>query len=830
MRKLAVIAASTRIVSSEYNITEIYSLITSVKEVTSDLPDCNKLSPDDFSNYENFILENSQGWSKLEMIVGDDNVIQTALEDESCYIDDISSCIPKPSTHTSFRIAATAVFTGLIGLVWLGLMVPCALCRCLRCCEGRTGRNFTPCDYRFIYFLTMLSLLGFFVTIGYLTPYRNRLSPSLTYAHCGIQSASDLMMGSVQSQTFNLMAAYDIVNGTVLSDGYNVKKAEIVDLVERSDNYTSLISEFWAAFNQTLTEVNSKLPAGYYLLIANNYNSTRVSVMLDEMLASTATSNSTSLISKMESIETVPDLVVNMVAANGVWATTIDKTTIVLHEKYEAFEYWVVRGVLGLFILLFVPLFTLCVSIRKFTFESYAKSFTDPRQRPASPTRAFMSYCATMVYAFIVLSVASAVFATSYITSNVCLVQKDVATILPNLTHLYTDNYPLSAAENFIRVAGSVLDGEQFELGTTVIDPVKNQTFSASYDDIALAITQAKALSHTFSTSEWYALSMMGSGMASTGFVISSVANVSAVEDVLGASYVSAFDTYNSSLSSTSTYNMTQDEYDMLYNLTLSATPLCGNTTITGALISSNTALTNINDAYGWGLVNDNGLVPGLNYTISLAIEYGVIPDGVTCEALVAASMSDFDTTVPAFAPFTLFLKDKIQIMQKTDFSCDNIVVEDDTVELGMQTLSVATNSSCSYNDFMATLNTNFNTSINALLDNYFVARQNLTTATTEAYNMVFVNIDLTEMRTDLNNAVHTTVTSAVNTQYGVFVESACETALPIYLMLGVGLFIFGIASLFAAIAQFFIWRRMVDNYSLWSDLRQTVGDSTGQV
>ena len=131
---------------------------------------------------------------------------------------------------------------------------------------------------------------------------------------------------------------------------------------------------------------------------------------------------------------------------------------------------------------------------------------------------------------------------------------------------------------------------------------------------------------------------------------------------------------------------------------------------------------------------------------------------------------------------------------------------------------------------FIYTLNTNFNTSINALLDNYFVARQNLTAATSEAYNMVFVNIDLTDMQTDLNNAVHTTVTSAVNTQYGVFVESACETALPIYLMLGVGLFIFGIASLFAAIVQFFIWRRMVDNYSLWSDLRQTVGDSAGQV
>ena len=810
--------------ASSYSQDELIQLIANVQSNISAQSYCANIDANELDEYPSWISKHMDSYSKLELIVGDQNAVLQSLENDACYYDNVVPCFPKLSLHSSFRIAATAVFAGLIGLIWLLILAPCACCRCMRCCKARSPRNLTTCEWFSIVVLSIGAIGGLFVTVAYTSIYRDHLNRGISYGLCGASNSATGLMNVLNLNSIDIYGAV-----IALEQSYDVGDQTLGQALKIYANQLHIVNgfikELLISINSTLNQIPSQLPRGYIMPLAQSIvtnQSEGFNIVYDSIAPGNFSANATVLGDFMVQTSSIVPLAYTISEYAGVFATSLEATLVKYHDQIVTAQNWIRRGSLAMFILIFFPVLSLFLSVCVYARKSRSLTLSDPTIRPYQSSGSLIAWCVTITYAFLTISIAAAVFATAYFTSASCLVARDLSIEAPNLKHLYNNEFSSISTSNWASLVTQITEPIEcaFPPATSAIDPATNNTVFNSIVDMYNILENA--FSVTVNPNELpYGVLYVVSSFVEEGSIYTTTTNLSDFPDVFNSSFDRNFTAYISQLNADSLYNMTEVEYDTLYNLTWGSVASCDNITFSNmsdmgpfsAYDYSYQNLSEIGEKLGWS----NNTAPGLNHTIELAKAFKVFPDNFTCEGFWNMTGSDFDAAVPKFEPFTAFLKSKTDLIQSDGYSCLSMGYIGDFFEAGNVTFNISTYN-CTFKEMQ--IMTALSIPLDVLMTSYLGAMSWYMTATIlQQSGSIPNNIAFKHAYQHLQNIIdEQRIQPEVFTELSVMLDATCQTAAPAYLMLGVGLFIFGVCSLFALIAQFIIWRRIIDNYSLWAD------------
>jgi hypothetical protein len=358
------------------------------------------------------------------------NAVLRALQDTDCVFGNTTSCLKRNNVtrDSSFKMAAVAVLTGLVGALYLFVMIPCGVCRCMRCCAGEQSKNLSTRHYLRIYLLTAISLIGFFVTVGYMATYKSSLTKGIEYGMCAATESAQEVIYGANATTY---AMEGLVNATssaipILTAGAlsllltidNVTYANFTasDLLNVSDAYVTMLAGYVDLVDDIGTNYSdvlvAALPTGHLYPAGAFYNDSTFTFMFDGLgvIYKWQADITNTTFATMDALGDITPFVMSAASMNGAVASFLDHTLLQYGDSIQTAELWMKRGFLGLAILILLPILMLFASVCVIAPGSYAATFSDPRLRPATSYGAFNTWCWTMLYAVVVLAVSACVF------------------------------------------------------------------------------------------------------------------------------------------------------------------------------------------------------------------------------------------------------------------------------------------------------------------------------------------------------------------------------------------------------------------------------------
>ena len=803
---------------------DLLSIVLAANTSSSELTFCDYIAQAEWNTYPEWLLKHMDGYSKLDMIVGEDNAVLSALSDEDCTFDDVSKCVPGLSVHSSFRISAAAVLVGILGLIWLIFLTPCYFFRCMRCCEARQARNLKVCDYVSIYVFAGLCLVGLLVCVGYGSIKRNEMNRGISYAMCGLQRTSHKVMDKLATQSSGIVPLSESIYGSEYSS-FKTELPVIVDAASKAQIYSEQTTALFQDLKTSFLSNSFLFFGAASSPIVSDFSSTNVSVansiisQLQGNSLNTTLNDASAIITNLTiTEETLP----YVVEYNAVFGNLVSSTIVKHEDKFQILQKWLREGSLGLFILLFIPVLAVFFAVCVYAPASYSSTFSDPRVRPYRSNLSALCWFMTFGFAFVTMAIAAAAFVLSYNISASCMVGKDMGQNVANFTHLFA-NFSGPSTSNWASLVEAIVDVDSavdnLAVGT---DPATTLSFRDSIlgmvDNLEQFVTlQAVAPEMAYNLTS-IAEAFEAQGPITVGNSISLLTDTSILN--------SLWTYYENHRYDNSTYNMTRDEFMYLYNLTYATSPNCENVTYNPQGLGYSVYNSSIFAAEAsLGSLWPTGVVPGLNFTMSEMIKYGALSSNMTCDALRGLNQT---TVVEVLAysgielSYVMLLVTKLTVLNAEGFRCIYLEVDDLTEALGSQTMTL-TNVTCNYTMFIDTLSVKLPQSFRALEENFNAAVDNINLAQWEAYNTTLVESDASQLLyAALGEGV---ISHSAHDNWVIFLEAGCETAVPGFLMLGVTLFMFGICSIFGVIAQFIVWRRLVDNFALWADVRRAAAN-----
>jgi len=651
------------------------------------------------------------------------------------------------------------------------------------------------------------------------------MNRGLSYALCGAQRTATTVIEHLATQSDILLPVEDIVYGADYSNLGPVM-SQISTAITAADGYREQTVSYFTNLKYSLQSNAFKMGFIVTNPVVNDFVYTNASVPIGIVLnlqnstMTTAAAEATAIMSNLSNSELTLDYLVEY---NAVFGDLVSSTIVKNQDKFQLIQKWLREGSLGMFILLFIPVLAIFLAVCVYAPASHSSTFTDPRVRPYSSFGSALTWFATFGYAFVTMAIAAAAFALSYEISGSCLVGRDIGSEVANFTHLFNQNFTQASTDNWAALVQAIVSDDS-EVDNLVVgtDPATALTFRDSLMGIITNVEEFVALEVT-KPSLPYNLTLMANAFEAQGGIM--VPSSSFFSLGYGTIFQVSWTAYNVSRNENSTLNMTENEFSALFNLSYATAASCSNVSFDidgeGYSIFNSTARS-IDSAFGdfWPA----GVIPGLNYTLGKMIEYEVISNSTTCEGLLELNSTEAIAALSAgsVGPFAYQISFIVNLMNMDGFLCQYMDLVDSQISEGSQTL-LFVNETCNFTTFTQTLETKVPLSLQYLQNNFDAAVENIDLTYWEAYNTTLNDADVPTMIYSSLDSELIPVSAGGN--WNVFLSAGCQTAVPGYLMLSVTLFMFGICSLFAVIAQFIVWRRIVDNFSLWADIRRAAGN-----
>ena len=723
-------------------------------------------------------------------------------------------------------------------IAWITVFMPCAACRCCRrsplfCClsESRGTSNFSRRSKIIVLTWTALFIGGFFVTAYFAILSNQDLGGGTKTMYCETyRFANDVINGYLPDSGLHnwigidpFVAAINEILANIATGSTFLTRVNAI--LDKTNDLNRAVTSFNAAFNllQNLIITNANIPNTYFgSPLGNALTSSsvfsQVTSALNTGLAGSLNAFRTSVQSQLtgnqllSTHDSLASTISPMTQLSSVISLSLGNLFITNRDSGTYYISILQYVIYITSICVILPGLLMLSSVFFGVFRSHRSTYRNQQVGPQNPLHASCSWCITYLYAFVILLVAGVFIAMGFFFGTTCIIMQNLPTYISPLMQL---------------TGGG---NNQTQL-TAIVNSCLMPNATGNIKDSLLI--NGKPLSKSFDASSTITgtLNSMNAAIASSNGVSSLATNSHLVSlmhavTVWGGIYLL---TDAKSLQTTPGYASTDPHAEDLYAELLKMTPEC----VPANPSPSSSGL----KVFAPAAVVPATMVGVKSYLTSLATDgISIVPSGAnpTCNSGASRFKDAFDTaTLDATKPFGKWAMLAKAARSFTGLRCDTLT-SDGGSALSTGTGSIAVYTSSVTSDYCvgATIGGNTETNFGAWLKHLnkfksggaydiIALAKAVDVAAAAAEESIVVNLAATVasfFTTPINKILSQLDCSFLAVRYNNVINALCAGAIPGLMGSAIIWVVMGLIAALVVIMEFYIWRRLRDNYSLWLD------------